>query len=101
MATTPPAYLGRGVVYRQQGRSVQALGDFNKAIALRPDNAQAYYDRGLLYQSQHQHQFAIDDFTTALGLTSQKTDLLCRARAELSGRWATPNRRRAISMRPC
>ena len=54
---------------------MQALADFNKAIALRPDNAQAYYNRGLLYQSQHQHQFAIDDFTTALALTTQKTDL--------------------------
>ena len=46
-----PAYLGRGIVHRQQGTPRQALDDFNKAIALRPDNAQAYYNRGLLYQS--------------------------------------------------
>ena len=57
------------------GHSAQALADLNKAIALRPDNAQAYYNRGLLYQSQRQHQVAVDDFTTALGLTTQKADL--------------------------
>ena len=59
--------------------------DFNKAIALQPDNAQAYYDRGLLYQSQHQHQFAIDDFTTALGLDPAEGRTARRPRAELSG----------------
>ena len=58
----------------------QALGDFNKAIALRPDNAEAYYNRGLLYQSQHQHAFAIDDFSTAIGLSKANAEPLCRAR---------------------
>ena len=88
-------------IYRQQGRSAQALADFNKAIALRPDNAQAYYNRGLLYQSQRQHQFAIDDFTTALGLTTQRDRSVRGARAQLPGASATPNRRRAISTRRC
>ena len=50
-------------------QALDAFNDFNKAISIRPDNAQAYYNRGLLYQSQRQHQFAIDDFTTAIGLT--------------------------------
>ena len=44
---------------------MQAFEDFNKAIALQPDNAQAYHNRGLLYQAQKQHKFAIEDFTTA------------------------------------
>ena len=55
---------------------IQALQDFNKAIALQPDIAQAYYNRGLLYQGQRQHQFAIDDFSTAIGLAPQQADPL-------------------------
>ena len=49
------------------GSRSQAFADFNKAIGIRPDNAQAYYNRGLLYQGPAPHQFAIDDFTTAIG----------------------------------
>ena len=49
-----------------------ALKDFNKAISIRPDNAQAYYNRGLLYQVEGQHGFAIDDFTTAIGLSTDQ-----------------------------
>ncbi|MBN9114082.1 MAG: tetratricopeptide repeat protein, partial [Pandoraea sp.] len=30
------AYLGRGLVHRQQGQVMAAFNDFNKAIALRP-----------------------------------------------------------------
>ena len=67
MPSYAAAYLGRGLVYRQKGQLDPALNDFNKAIAMRPDNAQAYYNRGLLYQGQRQHQFAIDDFSTAIG----------------------------------
>ena len=83
MPSYPPAYLGRGIVYRLQGSSAQALADFNKAIALRPDNAEAYYNRGLLYQSQRQHQFAIDDFSTAIGLSHAEGGAIRGARPEL------------------
>ena len=34
----------------------ELLEDFNKAIGLRPDNAEAYYNRGLLYQAEKQHR---------------------------------------------
>jgi Tfp pilus assembly protein PilF len=60
------------MVYRVQKKPIRALENFNKAMAIRPDNAQAYYNRGLLYQSQHQHAFAIDDFSTAIGLSTQQ-----------------------------
>ena len=49
------AYLGRGQVYRQQGRALDALNDYNRAIQIQPNNGQAYYNRGLLYQAQSQH----------------------------------------------
>ena len=64
----------------------QALADFNKAVALKPDNAQAYYNRGLLYQGQRQHQFAIDDFSTASRPHNAEGRALRGASAELSRR---------------
>ena len=70
------AYLGRGIVYRQNKQAVNALQDFNQAIAIRPDTAEAYFNRGLLYQGQRQHQYAIDDFSTAVGLATQQAEPL-------------------------
>ena len=58
----------------RRGSCCRRSADFNKAIEIRPDNAQAYYNRGLLYQGQRQHQFAIDDFTTAIGLSPQQAE---------------------------
>jgi tetratricopeptide (TPR) repeat protein len=61
------------------------LEDFNKAIALAPDNSEAYYDRGLLHQDEKQYQSAIDDFTAASGLVPQQTEpLLARAQSFLA-----------------
>lgn len=58
----------------QAGRYDEALTDLNKAISIRPDNAQAYYNRGLFYHAQQQHNYAIDDFTTAIGLSVQQAE---------------------------
>ncbi len=62
----PPISAAASCIASRAGRWTRST-DFNKAIEIRPDNAQAYYNRGLLYQAQRQHQFAIDDFTTAIG----------------------------------
>ena len=66
---TPPAYVGRGNIYRQQGQLDLALADYNAAIQLDRTDAQAFHNRGLVYQAQGQHQTAIEDFTTAIGLS--------------------------------
>ena len=65
-------------------RRPQALEDFNKAIALRPDDAEAYYNRGLLYQSEKQHEFAIEDFTDGQRSDPATGRTAARPRAELS-----------------
>ena len=46
----PQAYNMRGTVYGQAGRNEQALADFNKAIGLDPNYAQAYANRALIYR---------------------------------------------------
>jgi len=70
----------RGQALVRSGKTEEARGEFDQAIALDPYNAQALYSRGLLRQSEQQHQLAIDDFTAANGLTPQRAEpLLARA----------------------
>ncbi len=74
------AHNVRGQALARSGKTEQALAEFNAAITLDPNNADALYNRGLLYQGEKQHQVAIDDFTAANGLTPQRAEpLLGRA----------------------
>ena len=73
-------YATHGQVLAKSGKSDEALAEYNHAIDLDPNNAQALYGRGLLYQGDRQHQQAIDDFTAANGLRPQQAEpLLARA----------------------
>lgn len=67
-------------VLAKSGKTEEALAEFNHAIELDPNNAQALYGRGLLYQGEKQHELAIADFTAANGLKPQQAEpLLGRA----------------------
>lgn len=46
----------------------KAFEDFNKAIALQPDNVEFYYGRGRAYSNQKEHQKAVKDFDRAIEL---------------------------------
>jgi len=64
----------------KSGKTEEALAEFNQAIELDPNNADALYGRGLLYQGEKQDAQAIEDFTAANGLKPQQADpLLGRA----------------------
>jgi tetratricopeptide (TPR) repeat protein len=70
----------RGQALVRSGKTDEALDEFDHAIALDPNNADALYNRGLLHQSEKQHPLAIDDFSAANGLTPQRAEpLLARA----------------------
>ena len=85
----------RGEALAQSGKTDEALAEFNQAIALDPNNAEALYNRGLLYQGEKQHQLAIDDFTAANGLTPQQAEpLLGRAHQLPRARQGQGSRRR-------
>ena len=79
------AHAIRGQTLARSGKAADALSEFDQAIALDPNNAQALYGRGLLHQGEKQHQLAIDDFTAANGLTPQRAEpLLGRASSYLA-----------------
>ena len=58
----------RGVSYRMNGDSSQAMADFSQAIKLEPDNAVAFNSRGNVYADIKQPDQAIADFTQAIKL---------------------------------
>jgi tetratricopeptide (TPR) repeat protein len=75
----------QGEALARAKKNQEALAEFDQAIGLDPNNAQALFGRGLLYQGEQQHQLAIDDFTAANGLEPQQSGpLLARATSYLA-----------------
>ena len=60
--------MNRGVAYGKTGRLAEALADFDKAIALKPDYPSAYYNRGNTYADREDYDRAISDYTRAIAL---------------------------------
>jgi Tfp pilus assembly protein PilF len=78
-------YATRGQELAKSGKTEEALGEFDRALALDPYNVKALYGRALIYQGDKQHQQAIADFTAANGLSPQKAEpLLGRATSYLA-----------------
>jgi tetratricopeptide (TPR) repeat protein/S1-C subfamily serine protease len=61
-------HFERAVAYHEQGKVGLALADYNKAIALEPNFAQAYGNRGLLYKNQGKVELALADYNQAIAL---------------------------------
>ena len=60
------AYSNRGLAYHHKGQDDMAVKDFNKAIALNPNNAQAYSNRGVIFYDNLEYKKAIEDFSKAI-----------------------------------
>ncbi|MCA9906126.1 MAG: tetratricopeptide repeat protein [Anaerolineae bacterium] len=72
----PALYIERGRLLLLVYEWDRALADFNRALELDPDDAEAYYQRGLLYASAPDgtnatRQQAIDDFRRFLDLAPE------------------------------
>lgn len=61
-------YNDRGAAYADIGQTARAKEDFDKAIAIDPDNATAYYNRGRIYFIEHAYDKAISDYNKAIDL---------------------------------
>ncbi len=59
-------YTKRANLYSRLGRCEDAFKDYDKAVALRPDFADAYYNRGNLHSRLGQYDKAIADYTKAI-----------------------------------
>jgi len=58
----------RGVQLNKEGRYVEAIAEFNKAIELDPKFAQAYYYRGNAHSWQGDYDKAIADYDKVIEL---------------------------------
>src|SRR5215208_3177386 len=64
----PQAYNMRGSVLGLAGRHAEALSDFNKAISLDAQYAQAYANRALVHRQMNKLDLALADYDKALAL---------------------------------
>ncbi|MBI5238972.1 MAG: hypothetical protein HY926_00725 [Elusimicrobia bacterium] len=62
----------RGALQLEHGKAAEAISDFYKATALKPDFAEAFYDRGRAYELQDDADFAREDFKTACHMGFKK-----------------------------
>jgi len=63
---SPKAYNGRGDAYNIEKQYDKAIADFNRAIQLKYDYAEALYNRGLAYYYKGKYDEAIKDYTSAI-----------------------------------
>ncbi|AOC53403.1 TPR domain protein, putative component of TonB system [Microcystis aeruginosa NIES-2481] len=59
-------YVNRGILYRRQQKYELALDDYNKAIKLNPNHANAYNNRGNLYYDLQKYDLALADYDKAI-----------------------------------
>ena len=55
----------------RQAESREAIKDYDEAIRLNPQSAEAYFKRGFFYQNLGQGEQAIEDFDKAIRIDSQ------------------------------
>jgi tetratricopeptide (TPR) repeat protein len=66
----------RGDAYLSQGDTVRAATDFNRAIALEPNNARAFVNRAKLHMAERDVDSALPDLEKALALDPRDVDAL-------------------------
>lgn len=59
-------YFVRACILRVKEKYDKAIADYDRAIDVNPDFADAYYYRGLVWQSKKEKEKAIDDFDKAI-----------------------------------
>jgi tetratricopeptide (TPR) repeat protein len=65
-------YFNRGIFKLRLKEYEYAISDFDKAISLSPDFAEAYFKRGEAKSSSGSHYRAIEDYNTAIDIILKK-----------------------------
>ncbi len=71
------AYYCRGQAYHRLSQYEKAIHDFDKALTLKKDYADAYYDRGYANDALGNYEQAIKDYTSAIKLKQDYADAYC------------------------
>lgn len=66
---TPLPYRNRANFRRDEGRTEEALADYNSALKLKPDGA-LYNSRAKLYFNQKKYELALEDYNRAISMDS-------------------------------
>ena len=57
-----------GVALKEQGKLEEAIEAYNKALAIKPDYAEAYYNMGVALKEQGKLEEAIEAYNKALAI---------------------------------
>ena len=68
------AFITRGLAYWRSGNYDQAVKDYDQALRLTPDSAEAFYNRALAYEHKGDYERAVQDFSQALRLKPSDSD---------------------------
>jgi len=68
------AYNNRANLYKNVGKTNEAIADYNKAIESSPNDARAYYNRANLYRDLGKTDEAIADYNKAIELNPNNAD---------------------------
>ena len=71
-------YYSQGLVHSKNGELDKAIKNYTKAIALKPDYAEAYYNRGIAYRLKGDYERAIADYTRTIELKPDYADAYYR-----------------------
>ena len=77
-------HIRRGIAYRREEKFEQAMAEFEQAVNINPDHADAWYHHGLAWGLMGEHGRAVADFTHAVALAPEYADAYnCRGYALL------------------
>ena len=97
-------HISRGVAYRREDKFEQAMAEFEQAVSISPDHADAWYHHGLTWGLMGEHGRAVADFTRAIELAPEYADAYnCRGYALLclgEYRLALRDLEQAVQMNP-
>ena len=69
------AYNDLGYAYLREGQITNAVANFEKAVAIRPQYPEAYYNLGCAFLNHNQPDVAVDCFQRALALDSSVAEI--------------------------